>query len=111
MGRPHSRYLEKADPRQAEIYRLCTDGSKNACSFLMGAAWRLAKALGYDKLITYTLASENGASLKAANFRPVYYQKKAGGNWDSPSRRRTTKQKADKEPKVRWEITNRKEQK
>jgi hypothetical protein len=54
----------------AQIFnRLCTDGTKNACSFLYSAASRAAKALGYNKIITYILASESGISLKAAGWK------------------------------------------
>jgi hypothetical protein len=56
-GRPVSRLLA-ADPATIEITRLATDGSRNACSALYGAAWRAARALGYRRAITYTLASE-----------------------------------------------------
>ena len=38
-----------------EVYRLCTDGSRNACSMLYAAAWRAARAMGYKRLITYIL--------------------------------------------------------
>ena len=65
-GRPVSRYLD--DGLTLEVNRLCTDGTKNACSFLYGAAARAAKAMGYRKIITYILDTENGASLKAAGW-------------------------------------------
>ena len=67
VGRPVSRYLDNGTT--LEVTRLCTDGTKNACSFLYGAAWRAAKALGYTKIITYTLDSESGASLKASGWK------------------------------------------
>lgn len=67
VGRPVSRYLDNGNT--LEVTRLCTNGAKNACSFLYGAAWRAAKALGYKKIITYTLESENGASLKASGWK------------------------------------------
>ena len=66
-GRPVGRYLD--DGLTCEINRLCTDGTKNACSMLYGACCRIAKEMGYEKIITYTLASENGASLRASNFK------------------------------------------
>lgn len=66
-GRPVSRYLD--DGLTLEINRLCTDGTRNACSKLYGACLRVAKEMGYKKVITYILASENGASVKAANFK------------------------------------------
>lgn len=65
-GRPVSRHLD--DGLTCEINRLCTDGTRNACSMLYGAACRVAKAMGYKRVITYILESENGASLKASNF-------------------------------------------
>ncbi len=65
-GRPVARKLDNGET--LEIYRCCTDGTKNACSKLYGACQRIAKDMGYKKIITYTLESENGASLKASNF-------------------------------------------
>lgn len=65
-GRPVSRYLD--DGVTLEINRLCTDGTPNACSILYSAAYRAGIAMGYTKVITYILASENGASLKASGF-------------------------------------------
>lgn len=73
-GRPVSRYLD--DGFTLEVTRLCTNGEKNACSFLYGAAARAAAAMGYKRIITYTLESENGASLRASGW---ICQGKAGG--------------------------------
>lgn len=69
VGRPVSRYLD--DGWTLEITRLATDGTRNACSMLYAAAWRAARAMGYKKVITYILESENGASVKAAGFKCV----------------------------------------
>lgn len=65
-GRPVSRYLD--DGFNCEIVRVCTDGTPNVCSMLYGACCRIAKHMGYINVYTYTLQSENGASLKASNF-------------------------------------------
>lgn len=73
-GRPVSRYLD--DGRTLEVTRLCTNGARNACSFLYAAAAKAAAAMGYDRIITYTLDTENGASLKASGWT---CQGKAGG--------------------------------
>lgn len=51
-----------------EIRRVCTDGTRNACSKLYGAARRAGRAMGFEPIITYTLPSEGGASLRAAGF-------------------------------------------
>ncbi len=67
VGRPVSRYLDNGTT--IEVNRLCTDGTKNACSFLYAAAARAAKAMGYTKIITYILESESGVSLKAAGWK------------------------------------------
>lgn len=93
-----------------EITRNCTDGTRNACSMLYGACCRAAKALGYKRVITYTLQSEPGTSLKASNW--IKTEENAGGGvWDVPSRRRELSQvtlfgeevKYSTEKKVRWE--------
>lgn len=67
VGRPVARMLDNG--RTAEILRLCTDGSRNACSMLYGAARKAARAMGYDPVYTYTLPQEGGASLRAAGFQ------------------------------------------
>ena len=67
VGRPVSRHLD--DGKTLEVNRLCTLGVKNACSFLYAAAARAAKAMGYEKIITYILQSENGGSLRAAGWK------------------------------------------
>ena len=58
VGRPVSRHLD--DGWTLEVNRLCTDGSRNACSALYAAAWRAARAMGYKRLVTYILESETG---------------------------------------------------
>lgn len=52
-----------------EVTRLCTDGTKNACSLLYSAAARAARALGFLRIQTYILSSEPGTSLLAAGWR------------------------------------------
>jgi hypothetical protein len=97
VGRPVAREF---DPELvAEVTRVCTDGTFNACSLLYGAAARACKAMGFDKVITYTLASENGASLRAAGF--VAVATVPGRSWSCPSRPREDKHPT--EDKIRWE--------
>lgn len=86
VGRPVSRHLD--DGLTAEVTRLCTDGLPNACSFLYAACARIAREMGYEKIITYTLASENGASLRASGWMAVDGLR-GGGNWNVPGRPRT----------------------
>jgi hypothetical protein len=84
VGRPVARGRD--DGVTAEVTRLCTDGTRNACSFLYGAAARAAFALGFKRIGTYILASEPGTSLTAAGWRLV--GERGGGSWSSPSRPR-----------------------
>jgi hypothetical protein len=66
VGLPKARLA--MDGWTLEITRLATNGTRNACSLLYGAARRAAFALGYTRILTYTLASENGSSLRASGF-------------------------------------------
>lgn len=66
-GNPSAPALQ--DGILAEIRRVCTDGTPNACSMLYGTARKAARAMGRRPIITYTLATESGASLRAAGFR------------------------------------------
>lgn len=66
VGRPLSRKLDNG--LTAEVTRLCTDGTKMVASKLYSACWRIAKEMGYDKIITYILESEPGISLKASGW-------------------------------------------
>lgn len=90
VGRPVSRRLD--DGFTVEVTRLCTDGHKNACSFLYSSCAKAAKQLGYKKIITYILDSENGTSLKASGWN-LEQTACGGGSWDKPSRPRTVIQK------------------
>ncbi len=97
VGRPVARML--ADDFTAEVTRLCTDGTRNACSLLYGAAWRAARALGYRRLVTYTLPSEGGASLRAAGWRLI--GEAGGGSWSRADRPRVDTHPTQE--KLRWE--------
>lgn len=98
VGRPVARRLD--DGLTLEVLRCVTAGHRNACSFLYGASWRAAKALGYTRLVTYTLKSESGASLKASNWRIV--AESPGRSWDVPSRPRVDKHPLQE--RLRWEL-------
>lgn len=66
VGRPTAEGLQ--DGWTAEITRCCTDGTRNACSFLYARCRRALAALGYTSVKTYTRQDESGASLRAAGF-------------------------------------------
>jgi hypothetical protein len=87
VGRPVSRNIDAAGDT-VEVKRLCTDGTPNVCSFLYSAAARVAKELGYFKIITYILATESGTSLRAAGW--VKEADIVGQTWNKGNRRRNT---------------------
>lgn len=85
VGNPVARKL--CDGYTLEVTRLCTDGTKGVCSFLYSRAARIAKEMGYKKIITYILESESGTSLLASGWH-CEAKKCGGGNWNVPSRAR-----------------------
>lgn len=87
VGRPVARHYDNG--YTLEVTRCCTDGEHNAASMLYGAAWRAARALGYRRLITYTLVEEPGTTLRAAGWKAIHQTE--GGSWDTPSRPRVDK--------------------
>jgi 1-acyl-sn-glycerol-3-phosphate acyltransferase len=101
VGRPVAGNRMKAEERGwvAEITRVATDGTPNACSMLYAACRKACLALGYRKVITYTLQSEPGTSLRAAGWRVV--AEVTGKTWNT-----TRRPRVDKHPlqdKFRWE--------
>lgn len=83
-GQPVARRLD--DGMTIEVRRVCTDGTHNACSALYGACARVAKEMGYARILTYTLVTEPGTSLKASGWKDC--GECGGGSWDVPSRPR-----------------------
>jgi len=110
VGRPLTRPLDNG--ATLEVLRLATDGTRNACSFLYGAAARAAFCLGYSKVITYILERETGGSLRASGWT-MESDKAGGGSWTMAGRPRSgtplleacglpDPRKHDKGPKRRW---------
>ena len=101
VGRPIARHND--DGVTAEITRVCVlDGNRNANSKLYGAAVRACKAMGYTKVITYTLPEESGASLRAAGFVVERKTENKPKGWDVPSRRRQNPERYPEGQKIRW---------
>lgn len=98
VGRPVSRHQD--DGMTLEITRLCVDGVPNGVSLLIGSVRRAAQALGYRRLITYTLASENGSSMRAAGWQLL--GEAGGGSWSRLSRPREDRHPIER--KFLWEI-------
>ncbi len=97
VGRPTGRKNPQYD--WAEVTRLVTDGTKNACSMLYAAVARICKEMGFLRVQTFILDTETGTSLKAAGWK--FERISEGGNWNVPSRggRRTDQPQVQKQ---RW---------
>lgn len=83
-----------------EITRVATDGTRNACSMLIGAITKAARSMGYAKVQTTTLSHESGSSLKAVGWLFCELDQDGTG-WDS---RKGRKVDCKTEIKVRWWI-------
>lgn len=97
VGRPIARGYD--DGMTLEVTRVATDGTPNACSMLYGATRRATFALGYRRLITYTLQSEGGSSLRGSGWKVIGQVK--GRSWSCVSRPRIDKHPL--EGKFCWE--------
>jgi hypothetical protein len=101
VGQPIAR--RNNDGYTAEITRCCVlEGQRNANSRLYATAIRAAQAMGYKRVITYTLPEESGASLKAVGFQYDGLTKNNRNGWDMPSRPRRKPVKYPYCQKVRW---------
>lgn len=94
VGRPVARKTDQYGI--AEVTRLCTDGTKNACSFLYSLAARIAREMGFKRIQTFILPTESGVSLKAAGweFDGITHS----GTWQTRKRRNDQ----PTEQKQRW---------
>ncbi len=98
--KPVARMLD--DGKTLEITRVCVlEGYKNACSMIYARLVKIAKLMGYKRIITYTLTDESGASLRALGARQVGFVR--AGEWSCPSRPRKSQDIYQRE-KIKWEI-------
>lgn len=98
VGRPVGPGLQ--DGRTVEITRVCTDGTRNACSFLYSRCRRAARALGYEKVKTYTRQDESGASLRAAGFEQE--ELLPARSWADANVARVRHDKSEPAARIRW---------
>jgi hypothetical protein len=115
VGRPKAHMTEQYGI--VEVTRLVTDGARNACSALYGACARIAKEMGFERILTFILEGEPGTSLRAVGWKRIQsdgnYCKcedgcklciTEGGDWNRPSRggRRTDQPQCRKQRWGRW---------
>jgi hypothetical protein len=105
VGRPVARKLD--DGFTAEVTRCCVldDAPKGTPSFLYSRAWRAWAAMGGQKMVTYTLQTESGASLRGAGWRVIGQSPgwAEGKGWTTRPGREW--QSATGQAKFRWEAT------
>ena len=107
VGRPVARALQAAQPNTLEVTRVCTFGvsqlRQNASSKLYSTCAVQARAMGYRRLVTYTLHEvESGASLVASGWTATFTTPNGRNrSWNCKTRPR--EDKAPTGPKVRWE--------
>ena len=114
LGKPLSAILD--DGETLEVRRTATDGTRHACSAVLGGVARVAIRRGALRLVTYSREQESGCSLRGAgwwldeDFHREWdlvgtklvssIRPKAARSWSSPSRpRRVTALGA---PRFRW---------
>lgn len=103
VGRPVARHLD--DGVTAEVTRLCVvdRAQKGACSMLYRAAWRAWKEMGGQKMVTYTLQSESGASLRGAGWiQDAKLSGATGAAWTNRVGRED--QAVVRQAKYRWSV-------
>jgi hypothetical protein len=98
-GRPVARRLD--DGKTLEVLRVCTDSTPHACSFLYARIARIARLMGYGRVITCTLEEESGASLRAVGAKVVGQVEPQ--EWSVPSRPRASQEVYGK-AKLKWEL-------
>ena len=87
VGRPVAREIDQY--KVAEVTRLVTDGTKNACSILYAACARACEAMGFDKIQTYILEEESGTSLRASGW--AFEAWTSGGDWNNSAANKGTR--------------------
>ncbi len=93
------------DGYTAEVLRVCVSDKapKGCCSMLYQACWRAYRAMGGRKLITYTLATESGSSLRGAGWKIVAEAGTDKRGWSMKGKREW--QPIYGQQKLRWETT------
>lgn len=101
VGRTTARELSA--PLRAEVTRLATDGTANACSFLYQKARRVVQSMGYTSLVTYTRTDESGASLRAIG--AMLEAETPARSWARSSVARPRLDKSQPSARWRWELS------
>lgn len=98
------------DGYTAEVLRVCVNDRQDkpqcgSCSMLYQACWRAWRAMGGTRLVTYTLKTESGSSLRGAGWSIVGETKPVADGWrknDHLNKRREWSPVMGQQ-KLRWE--------
>ena len=102
VGRPVARKLDNRFT--LEINRNCVldTAPKGTCSFLYSRAIKIWQTMGGKKIITYTLETESGSSLKAVNFNKETTVQTFKKNTGWTTRTNRIWQEVQATPRIRW---------
>ena len=103
VGRPVARMVDQY--AVAEVTRLVTDGTRNACSFLYARAAQACAAMGFARIQTYIMIEEPGTSLRAVGWVCEGVNRRDGVGWDGRVGRQVGLFESDSKTtgvKVRW---------
>lgn len=107
VARPLARSLD--DGLTAEVRRTCVrpNAPRNVNSMLFGRCWRIWQQMGGRRMITYTLTTESGASLRGAGWTVVGEAKGRPDGWFSAkyAHLKRTWTPVIGQQKLRWEVT------
>lgn len=86
VGRPRAPLIDQQ--AVVEVTRCCVEevdgkGYKNACSWLYSSAAEQAKRFGFRAIITYTLSTESGSSLRALGWWPEQLENVDRHEWSN----------------------------
>ena len=102
VGRPVARKLDNRFT--LEINRNCVldTAPKGTCSFLYSRVIKIWQTMGGKKIITYTLETESGSSLKAVNFNKETTVQTFKKNTGWTTRTNRIWQEVQATPRIRW---------
>ena len=102
VGRPVSRKLDNRFTLEVNRNCVLDNAPKGTCSFLYSKAIKIWQSMGGKKLITYTLKTESGSSLKAVNFNKETTVQKFKKNTGWTTRANRIWQEVQSIPRIRW---------
>jgi hypothetical protein len=102
VGRPVARKLDNRFTLEVNRNCVLDNAPKGTCSFLYAKAIKIWQSMGGKKLITYTLNTESGSSLRAVDFNKETTVQTFKKNTGWTTRENRVWQKVQSIPRIRW---------